>query len=157
MVLKYLASKYEDILETRTDLGEERPYLEDILKCIHHSNEFMSTLYKSGLFLPRLRLNKILRHGRMMLSFYARCASGAYSRSLARFKYNPKFHMLAHVILDLQVHADAHRSPLNPLSASCQMPEDFINRCSTLSRSVHSKMVATRTIDLYCICVASAW
>ena len=157
VVLKFLSWKYERILGSSIALGAARPYLQDILKCLQHSNEFMSALYKSGLFLARLRLNKIVRHGRQMLSLYSRCAAGAYQKGLARFKYNPKFHMLAHIILDLQRHANNNVSPLNPLAASCQMPEDFINRVSTLSRGVHSKLVATRTIDLYRISVAHAW
>ena len=153
---KFLAFKFKEVLRAH-DLGEAKPYFENILACLTNANEFMSTLYKSGLFLSRLRLMRVLRSGKSMLESYSLCANAAHARGLARFKYNPKFHMLCHLILTLQRDYDGNRRPLNPLSYSCQMPEDFINRCATISRSVSSTDVAARTIDVYKICVAGVF
>ena len=98
-----------------------------------------------------------MRYGKTMLRSYRVCAGLAHARYLARFKLNPKFHMLMHVVWKLDQDLQDGNMALNPLSFSCQMPEDFINRVATLSRSVHAKHVALRTIELYKNAVASAW
>ena len=157
MVVKYLVWKYDQVLCAGMDLRGQRSYLEEILSCLQHTDLFMTLLYRSGLFLQKRRLALILRHGHEMLRLYSRCAALAHAKLLPRFKFNPKFHMLCHILLDLQQQAAANKSPVNPLSASCQMPEDFINRCSTLSRNVSSKLVAMRMLDMYKVCVASTW
>ena len=145
---KYLEWKYSEILRAG-DAGSSREYLSAILECLQFSNQFMTQLYKSGLFLSRLRLHGIVRVGQSMLRTYAECAGLAYARNSARFTLNPKLHMLAHIVLDLSKDMQAGKRPLNPISWSCQMPEDFINKIATFSRSVHSMTVSQRTIDLY--------
>ena len=155
MVNKYLAWKFRGLLEAgKVDNNEA--YFREILRCLDATNGFMSTLYKSGLFLFRLRLVKVVRLGKAMLSSYSSCARMAYGRSLARYKYNPKFHMLCHIVLKLQQDLEASKCPLNPLSYSCQMAEDFINRIATLTRVVNSKVLEQRTFDLYKLAVSQA-
>ena len=158
VVLKYLAYKFQQIFasDVRMRVATKR-YLEEIAKCLHHSNEFMSSLYKSGLFIPPARLDGIVRHGQELLASYATCAGMAYKLRLPRFKFNPKFHMLCHLLLDMREALANNDSALNPTSFSCQMPEDFINKCSTLSRAVDARAIANRTIDLYRVAVADAW
>ena len=155
-MLKYLVFKYEAVL-SEWDLRNNDTYFRLILECLQASDKFLSTLYKSGLFLSRLRLESVVKVGKSMLKSYADCAAMALARSLARFKLNPKYHMLMHVILQLEQDRQAGRRPLNPLSYSCQMPEDFINRVSTLSRGVSPTLMAIRTIDLYNLALAKAW
>ena len=160
VVLKYLSRKFLHILDSndRSVLGPSvRQYLQEIASCIHHTDEFMTDLYRSGLFIPRLRLERIVRHGREMLASFAKCAGLAFQQQLPRFKFNPKYHMLCHLVLELHLAMLNRHSPLNPTSFSCQMPEDFINKCSTLSRGVSAKSVASATLDLYRVSVASAW
>ena len=155
-MLKYLVFKYEAVL-SEWDLHNNDTYFRLILECLQASDKFLSTLYKSGLFLSRLRLESVVKVGKSMLKSYADCAAMALARSLARFTLNPKYHMLMHVILQLEEDRQAGRRPLNPLSYSCQMPEDFINRVSTLSRGVSPTLMAFRTIDLYNLALAKAW
>ncbi|CAE7897038.1 unnamed protein product, partial [Symbiodinium microadriaticum] len=153
-VIKFLVFKFETVLPTaETDL----PFLQTVLECLKASDGFLSSLYKAGLFLQRRRLVKIVRLGLEMVSAYTRCAALALSRSLARFKLTPKYHMLMHVIYQLQLDRDAHRTPLNPLAYSCQMPEDFINRIATLARSVSPRYVPARSLYLYKVALARAW
>ena len=122
VVNKYLAWKFRGLLETAGLDNDVSSYFREILKCLDATNEFMGTLYASGLFLFRLRLVKVVRTGQAMLSSYASCARMAYQRSLARFKYNAKFHMLCHIVLALQRDLEANRRPLNhfPFRARCQ-------------------------------------
>ena len=51
---------------------------------------------------------------------------------------------------------DRECHPLNPVAASCQMAEDFINRAATLTRVVNSKALAWRTFELYKMAVSDA-
>ena len=157
MVLKFLVHKYSMILENPDlEMGNNRSYLEKILFCLQESDSFMSALYRFGLFLKGRRLNKIVRHAQAMLDGYATCAALAMGQSRPRFKYNPKWHFLCHLVFDLVRNNRDHGLAVNPLSASCQMPEDFINKVSTLTRSVQPRRMPEATIDKYQICVAKA-
>ena len=155
MVLKFLVQKYSLILANADlELGECRSYLERIQQCLRQSDFFMSALYRGGLFLQGRRLNRILWHAKAMLDSYATCAALAMGRNRPRFKFNPKWHFLCHIIYDLETDYRNHGLAVNPLSASCQMPEDFINKVSTLTRSVQPRRMPESTIDKYQICVA---
>ncbi|CAE7029678.1 unnamed protein product, partial [Symbiodinium sp. KB8] len=155
VVLKFLVHKFTTILENADlELGSCRSYLQRILDCLVSSNNFMSGLYRAGLFLEGRRLKRILRHATAMLDGYATCAALAMAQDRARFKYNPKWHFLCHVIHQLHTDSRHHGISLNPLSSSCQMPEDFINKVSTLTRSVQPRRMPLSTIDKYQICVA---
>ena len=154
VVVKYMYAEYEKLL--LTELADP-DYFGQIHECLKQCNAFMSMVYKSGLFLKGRRLSRIVSHGKAMLEAYSLCASSAYAKGLARFKYNPKFHYFCHLIYDLECSSVARKPGLNPIATSCQMPEDFINKCATLSRQVHSKVVASSTMDLYKHAVATAW
>ena len=156
-VLKYLIFKFEAVLVSPGVGDTDRHYLQSILDCLKASDGFLSSLYKAGLFLWRRRLVKIVRLGMEMISSYTRCAAMALSKSLARFKLTPKYHMLMHVVYQLMLDKDANRTPLNPLAYSCQMPEDFINRIATLARSVSPRYVPERSLYLYKVALAKAW
>ncbi|CAE7632277.1 unnamed protein product [Symbiodinium sp. CCMP2456] len=156
-VLKFLVFKFETVLASEVLQGHDRLYFAAILDCLQASDAFLSLLYKAGLFLEKRRLARVVRHGLAMVSGYSRCAALANDRSLARFKLTPKYHMLMHIVHQLQVDKDRGRSPLNPLSYSCQMPEDFINRIATLCRSVSPRFVGERGLDLYKIALAKVW
>ena len=156
-MVKYLAYKYGSVVRDDQFLGEDASYLETILDCLTASNKFMSTLYRCGLFIQRKDLRTIVSSGHAMLQGYAKCATKAHTKGFARFKLNPKFHMLCHVVFDLEASFTKKQVPINPLAYSCQMPEDFINKVATLSRQVNSTKVTIRTIDLYKLAVARSW
>ena len=154
VVVKYMLAEYERLLLTELDNPD---YFHQIHACLKECNAFMSLVYKSGLFLRGRRLSRVVLHGKAMLAAYSSCASRAHAQGLARFKYNPKFHYFCHIIYDLECSSVARKPGLNPIATSCQMPEDFINKCATLSRQVHSKVVSSSTLDLYKHAVATAW
>ena len=155
-MVKYLGYKYASVLRDSV-LGENSSYIEAILDCLTASNKFMSTLYRCGLFIEKQDLHIIVSAGLAMLKVYARCATKAHAKGFARFKLSPKYHMLCHVVFDLEANYKKGQNPVNPLAYSCQMPEDFINRVATLSRQVSSSKVSLRTIDLYKLAVAKSW
>ena len=154
VVMKYLAHEYAKLLDS--DLANP-DYFKEIHTCLSESNAFMSLIYRSGLFLKGRRLSNVVKHGKAMLHSYSQCATMAHSQGLARFKYNPKYHFLCHLVYDLHSSSMASKPALNPIATSCQMAEDFINKCSTLSRQVSSKSLSVRTLNLYRMAVARAW
>ncbi|CAE7528484.1 unnamed protein product [Symbiodinium necroappetens] len=157
-VMKFLIFKFQNVLEEHDFQDSEvRLYFEQILACLKAFDSFLSMLYKAGLFLELPRLAKIFRCGRTMVQLYAKIATLAYGRHLPRFKLNPKYHMLLHVLLDLKFATESNRQALNPISHSCQMAEDFINRIATLGRSVKANKVPERTLYLYKVELARCW
>ncbi|CAE7580999.1 unnamed protein product [Symbiodinium microadriaticum] len=149
-VMKFLIFKFQNVLEEHDFQDSEvRLYFEQILACLKAFDSFLSMLYKAGLFFELPRLAKIFRCGRTMVQLYAKIATLAYGRHLPRFKLNPKYHMLLHVLLDLKFATESNCQALNPISHSCQMAEDFINRIATLGRSVKANKVPERTLYLY--------
>ncbi|CAE7770414.1 unnamed protein product [Symbiodinium sp. CCMP2592] len=148
-VIKYLLWKFQDVLEKHELQDSDSRYLSDILSCLRSADGFMSSLYRGSLFLGPRSLPKVVRLGRSMVHMYAKIASLAYERGLARYKLNPKFHMLLHIILQLRLDLHANREALSPISHSCQMAEDVINRIATLGRACAPRMVAERTLYLY--------
>ena len=77
-----------------------------------------------------------------------------YGAEQAPVQIQSQVAFLCHIILDLETDCRNHGPAVNPLSASCQMPEDFINKVSTLTRSVQPRRMPESTIDKYQICVA---
>ena len=156
--MKFLIFKFQNVLEEHDFQDSEvRLYFEQILACLKAFDSFLSMLYKAGLFFELPRLAKIFRCGRTMVQLYAKIATLAYGRHLPRFKLNPKYHMLLHVLLDLKFATESNCQALNPISHSCQMAEDFINRIATLGRSVKANKVPERTLYLYKVELARCW
>ncbi|CAE7234075.1 unnamed protein product [Symbiodinium sp. CCMP2456] len=156
-VIKFLVFKFQDVLEKHEFQESDLRYLKEILACLKSADGFMSSLYKGGLFQGGPRLAKIVRLGESMVQLYAKIASLAYARGLARFKLNPKYHMLLHIIYQLKLDKQAQHEALNPISHSCQMAEDFINRIATLGRAVGPRKVPERTLYLYKVELARVW
>ncbi|CAE7694468.1 unnamed protein product, partial [Symbiodinium pilosum] len=77
VVIKFLIWKYTGLLESVAERNNA-DYLNEILNCLNAANDFMSTLYRSGLFLSRLRLTRVVRVGKAMLSSYSLCARAAF-------------------------------------------------------------------------------
>jgi len=74
---------------------------------------------------------------------YAKLATMCFERSIKAFKYRPKFHLGMHIVEDFALGERGY----NPCSASCWGDEDFIGRCSRVSRSCHPLLGATRAIQ----------
>ena len=152
VINKFLEAKFTALLGSH-DFGNNVGYIQQVDQCLRDANDFMTSLYRAGLFITLKRLKHLVRVGQSMVKGYSQCANLAFRSNLARFKFNPKYHMLCHIIYSLTQELAARRCPINPLAYSCQMPEDFINRVATLSRGVSPKTVAIRTLELYRLAV----
>ena len=74
---------------------------------------------------------------------FARLASMCHERGIHAFKFRPKYPLGLHLVDDLSFGL----AGMNPCSFSCWSDEDYIGRCSRVSRSTHPLLQATRTIQ----------
>ena len=151
VVLKFLAC----YLEHNAPHNDE--YLQCLLRCCQAANKFLSLLYHAELWLPRRTARMVVRAGRDYILLYKSLAKTAYEMRLTRYLLTPKLHLFMHCIhiLEQQIAAKVH--VVNPLSDSCQMCEDFINKVSTLGRNVSPRKFCEATLKQYMLCVHKHW
>ncbi|CAE7251665.1 unnamed protein product [Symbiodinium sp. CCMP2592] len=152
VVLKFLASFLQANLGPDSD-----DYLKCLLQCCQAGNKFLSILYHNELWLPSAAARKVVKHGNMFVYTYKRLASMAYARAMTRYLLIPKHHLFKHIVLTLEEQLKQKGPILNPLCDSCQMCEDFINKISTLGRSVSQQKFCEATLLQYMLCVQRNW
>ncbi|CAJ1340732.1 unnamed protein product [Effrenium voratum] len=135
---------------------EHEDYLQWITDALQEGNLFMAELYWQPFWLKPSDAARIAAHGKKLLFLYSRCASYAFARKWTRYKINPKFHMLAHLIHSLQRGGVGDHETVNPIAHSV-MDEDFVGKVSTLTRSVSPRLIESRTLQRYLVCVATRW
>ncbi|CAE7690845.1 unnamed protein product [Symbiodinium necroappetens] len=126
VINKFLEAKFTALLGSH-DFGNNVGYIQQVDQCLRDANDFMTSLYRAGLFITLKRLKHLVRVGQSMVKGYSQCANLAFRSNLARFKFNPKYHMLCHIIYSLTQELAARRSKSedrrnsNPgaLQASC--------------------------------------
>ena len=143
----------ESFLEKHTsELATPDPYLDSILGALKNANVFLSTLYKSGLFLDRHTCKKVAQSGLNFLRFYSEAAQQAYDQQKTRFKLNPKNHAFIHIVDRLvQAYDNEQIWAWNPLTDSTQMDEDFIGKIASLSQAASTRTVHMESISRYLI------
>ncbi|CAE7208442.1 unnamed protein product [Symbiodinium microadriaticum] len=134
VINKFLQAKFTALLGSH-DFGDNVGYIQQVDQCLRDANDFMTSLYRAGLFITLKRLKHVVRVGQSMVKGYSQCANLAFRSNLARFKFNPKYHMLCHIIYSLTQELAARRCPINPLAYSCQMPETH-SRCADNQREL---------------------
>ena len=153
----YLAEKFNQLLVAHPWAHDHIAYLASIHKALVASNLFLGTLYRAGLWLTNTQRKRIIDALEDLLKSFDSCASYAYHLGWVRFKYQPKFHLIAEMRFSLMTDAVTGCSSLNPLCWSCQMDEDFIGRISTQSRKVSSRTLHLKVCQRYKISLAAAW
>ena len=91
------------------------------------------------------------------MACFTKAAEYAYSINLTRFKFQPKFHMIAEVRWQLLEEKRLGATSINPLAYSCQMNEDFVGKIAQMSRMVASRRVHAKTIERYRLTLLRAW
>lgn len=121
-----------------------------------HANACLRKMYGTGLWMSPAKARTLAGHGLEFLRCFQDLAAGFYELHLPRFQLVSKLHMWAHVCYDLL--RDAERGEvMNPLSASCQMDEDFVGRVCSISRATHGRTVHSKTLQKYKINLAVRW
>ncbi|CAE7941224.1 unnamed protein product [Symbiodinium sp. KB8] len=109
VINKFLQAKFTALLGSH-DFGDNVGYIQQVDQCLRDANDFMTSLYRAGLFITLKRLKHVVRVGQSMVKGYSQCANLAFRSNLAR-------------------------CPINPLAYSCQMPETH-SRCADNQREL---------------------
>ena len=126
------------------------PMLEKAAEAIQSMNKCLSALYASDLFMEPGRAIEIAEDGLRFLRRLAWLAKQAAKDQRALWLLTPKTHIIHHLLLeDLLLPARQGNWPMNPLSWSVQMGEDFVGFSSRLGRRVDPRTCSKRCIERY--------
>ena len=146
----------EDFLKRHLEsLAAPDPFLESIYVASKSANTFLRNLYRSGLFLDPNTAYTVAQAGIGFLRSYSEAAQQAYNMNLMRFKLNPKFHAMIHIVDRFcQSVESGHRWTWNALAESSQQDEDFVGKISKLSCAVSARSVHLQGVSRY---LTNAW
>eukprot|EP00438_Fugacium_kawagutii_P032281 Skav200056 [mRNA] locus=scaffold2277:17789:18391:- [translate_table: standard] len=130
-------------------------YVASIHQALVAANLFLSTLYRSGLWLTERQRRRIIDSVGSLLEHFTQCANYAFTQGWVRFKFQPKFHMIAELRYGLMMDAKENRASISPLAFSCQMDEDFVGRIATQSRRVSARTLHVKVLQRYKISLAA--
>ena len=157
-VCLFLENMFNKFLKDEHCDHEHKEYFAHILACLASANEFMRTLYNSSIWLTESQRTAAIASIQRILAEFTACAGYAYNvLAMTRFAYRTKYHMFAEIYYGLLKEHRSQVPSLNPLCNSTQMDEDFVGRVSTLARSVAYKTVHFKTLQRYCLSLASNW
>ncbi len=152
----FLEAKFKNMEDSHPD-HEHIEYITCIHCALRASNQFLGTLYRAGLWLTDRQRAFIIRSVGDLLRNFSRCAEISFSMGLIRFKYQPKFHLVAELRYNLQADAERKVPSINPLAWSCQLDEDFIGKVATQSRKVSSRKLHLKVCERYLISLCASW
>eukprot|EP00439_Symbiodinium_sp_Y106_P055378 s3218_g7.t1 len=155
IIVKFLEDKYK---QTLADCNSE---LDEVLTSIYAGlvaiNKFMRLVYTQPLWVKPEVSHEMAMQGMTFLRSFNSAAAHALAVGRPRFKFMPKFHLMAHVFHSIQWCARKGVLALNILAHSCQMDEDFIGRVAGQSRNVSIRTVHDRTVQRYLLNLALRW
>ena len=156
-LLAFLEWKYTTLVAVHLE-HEHVAHATDMLTVIRGANAFMRCMYRAGLWLLPEERDLIILNMSVVLQGFSSLADYAFTTlSLPRWKFQPKFHLLAEVRYSLMQNRINGVSSINPVAFGTQMDEDFVGRISTFSRSVNSRTMHLKTIERYLIALESGW
>ena len=111
------------------------------------ANGIFYELYSEDLWLTSETADSIGRRGLRFLGIYMRLATMCYKDGIALFAYMPKAHAVHHIFDQLLTSAQSQPMVENPMAFGVQMDEDFIGKCSRLSRRVGPSQAIVRVLE----------
>ena len=114
---------------------------------------YTGVYHSHGLFLELPCARFLLTSGYRLLRGYAYLANRCLRESRKLFALRPKLHYFHHTLWDLQLQIDAGHAHILNYSGlfNCEANEDFIGRCSRISRRVSPRLAALRTVQRYLV------
>ena len=109
-------------------------------------SECLEMLYKEGVWIEQRKASQIAGHGMQFLNLYRTLAFKSFENGQALFAHMPKGHSMDHIFFDLHKASATKPFCLNPLIFSVQLFEDYIGRCSRVSRRTSPQQVVTRVL-----------
>ncbi|CAK9113127.1 unnamed protein product [Durusdinium trenchii] len=128
--------------------GPMREVVEVLVWASHACDRYWRTIYREGVWLNRSVAQQVVQDGWRFTDGYMTLASLTSKLSLRLFKVRPKLHMMCHLQLDMEdMLATGPEYILNMSVHMCWADEDFVGRCSRISRRTHVLTASTRCID----------
>ena len=153
----FLEKRYADLVSDKPNHPHCR-YLTSILAGLQASNVFFHTLYAAPLWLRNKDRDTLIDSLYGVLRSFAEAANYAYGvLKKTRFKYQPKYHMLAEIRFAMMVDRNNLVPSLNPLAFSTQMDEDYVGKICQMSRFVASRTVRIKTIERLKLALMALW
>ena len=111
-----------------------------------------SVLHRERLWLNRARAQEVVACVNLFSSVYVYLAGHFVSEKLCRFHMEPSHHAFMHLGVRVQQSLDANAPiVLSPACWLCENSEDWVGRISRITRRVHARTCAKRTIQRYLI------
>ena len=104
-------------------------------------------LYRSDVWILQKDAIRISNHGMKFMNLYRILAYKAFSCGRALFPHMPKGHAMDHIFFDLHASAISNKYSLNCLIWSVQLFEDYIGKCSKISRRTSPQQVVKRVLQ----------
>ena len=112
----------------------------EISKCLE-------MLYKEGVWIEQRKASQISAHGMQFLNLYRTLAFKSFENGKALYANMPKGHSMDHIFFELHKASATKPHCLNPLIFSVQLFEDYIGRCSRVSRRTSPQQVVKRVLQ----------
>lgn len=111
-------------------------------------NEFMSTLHRSDLWIPRETAKKIVAAGEYFLRALFYLSFLSTQKGEPKFALKSKVHMFHECVWAMR-HNLEQEYVLNILCESCSIDEDMVGRQAFISRHVNPRQIPLRSIQRY--------
>ena len=134
-------------------------FMEQILKASSAGVRFFHLIHRGGLWLPRDVELEVGYCSAQFTQAFSRLAKLCSTRSMPRYHLVPSLHSFHHFWIDSK---RATRDPsvkfcLSPNTSNCEANEDFVGKVARLTRKVHARSTAARTIQRYRIKLWCEW
>jgi hypothetical protein len=113
--------------------------------------DFQIGMDEYEMFLSDDEAARLYHAGRTFLYTYHMLAVKAFRNNVNMWLIVPKFHYLAHLVMDLP------KDLVNPRFYHCFGDEDFVGKIAAIGHRVHRARNADRTIDRYLIALFDVW
>ena len=110
-------------------------------------NRFVEGLYESDVWIPSPTAIRLARLGERFLQLFMQLAFDAFQAKRALFVYMPKLHIICHCVEGMLADARNTDQVLNPLIFAVQVDEDYIGKCSRVSRRIGVGQTIVRALQ----------
>ena len=141
LMLRFIEHWFENNPAARDPLF---PKAREAVICI---NRFIAGLYECDVWISSDVAMRLGQLGERFLRLFMELALDSYRAGRALFGYMPKIHIICHCVETML--SDARSSPyiLNPLVFAVQIDEDYIGKCSRVSRRCGVGQVIVRGLQ----------
>ena len=139
--------------------GWHTQILHHILQAASSGVQFFQLLHRGELWLPRATMQEVGMHAAEFTGAFSVLAALCHAKGLPRYHLVPSLHAFHHFWIDSKrATADPEvQHCLTPNVANCEANEDFVGKIARLSRKVHARSTAHRTIERYLVKLWCEW